>query len=57
MEELYNIVGRLYVDILHAQKYVESIQNQLKDKDTEIILLKSKLVGLPKDKDKNAESV
>jgi hypothetical protein len=57
MEELFNVVGRLYVDILHAQKYVESMQNQLKDKDTEIILLKSKLVGLPKDKDKNAEPV
>jgi hypothetical protein len=57
MEELLSVVGRLYVDMLHAQKYIESMQNQLKDKDTEIIALKSKLVGLPKDKDKNAEEV
>jgi hypothetical protein len=57
MEELLSIVGRLYVDMLHAQKYIESMQNQLKDKDTEIIALKSKLVGSPKDKDKNAEEV
>jgi hypothetical protein len=55
MEELLSIVGRLYVDMLHAQKYIESMQNQLKDKDTEIIALKSKLVGSPKDKDKNIE--
>ena len=57
MEELLSIVGRLYVDMLHAQKYIESMQNQLKDKDTEIIALKSKLVGSPKDKDKNVEEV
>jgi len=57
MEELLSIVGRLYVDMLHAQKYIESMQGQLKDKDTEIITLKSKLVGLPKDKDKNVEDV
>lgn len=57
MEELLSIVGRLYVDMFHAQKYIESMQNQLKDKDTEIIALKSKLSGLPKDKDKNVEQV
>lgn len=33
MEDLYSIIGKLYVDIFHAQKYIESLQNNIKDKD------------------------
>jgi hypothetical protein len=36
MEELYNIIGKLYVDIYNAQKYIESLQNILKEKDKTI---------------------
>jgi len=55
MEELFGIIGRLYVEIYHAQKYIETIQNQLKDKDAEIIALKAKIASAVKDKDKNIE--
>lgn len=55
MEELFTIIGRLYVEMYHAQKYIETVQTQLKDKDTEIISLKSKVAGTNKDKDKNIE--
>jgi hypothetical protein len=48
MEELLGIIGRLYVDMYNTQKYIESLQKQLKDKDTEISVLKNKLI--PKDK-------
>jgi hypothetical protein len=40
MEELFNIIGKLYVDIYNAQKVLEMLQKQLKDKDIELIDLK-----------------
>jgi hypothetical protein len=43
MEELLMIVGKLYVEIYQTQKYMESIQQQLKEKDSEILSLKQKL--------------
>lgn len=43
MEELYLIIGKLYVDVLHAQKYIEALQTNLKDKDTTIADLKLQL--------------
>lgn len=51
MEELFNIIGKLYVDMYHAQKYIETMQAQLKEKDSEIINLKAKLNNISKDKD------
>ena len=36
MEELYNIIGKLYVDIYNSQKYIDSLQNLLKEKDKTI---------------------
>lgn len=40
MEELFNIIGKLYVDLYNMQKLLERLQQQLKDKDSEIIKLK-----------------
>lgn len=37
------IIGKLYVDIYQTQKYMDSIQQQLKEKDNEILSLKQKL--------------
>ena len=36
MDELYNIIGRLYIDIVNSQKYIEMLQNQIKEKDKTI---------------------
>jgi hypothetical protein len=55
MEELFGIIGRLYVEMHHAQKYIETIQAQLKDKDNEIVALKAKMSSSLKDKDLNIE--
>jgi cell division protein FtsL len=33
MDELYNLIGRLYADIYNAQKYIEVLNHQIKDKD------------------------
>jgi hypothetical protein len=40
MEELFNIIGKLYVDIYNAQKVLEIMRQQLQDKENEIINLK-----------------
>jgi hypothetical protein len=40
MEELFNIIGKLYVDIYNMQKLLEHLQQQIKDKDSEILKLK-----------------
>ena len=36
MEELFNIIGKLYVDIYNTQKVLEMMRQQLQDKDNEI---------------------
>jgi len=41
MEELFNIIGKLYVDIYNTQKVLEIIRQQLQDKDNEINNLKN----------------
>lgn len=40
MEDLFNIIGKLYVDIYNTQKVLEMLQKQLRDKDAELIELK-----------------
>lgn len=40
MEELFNIVGKLYVDIYNTQKVLEIMRQQLQEKDNEIDNLK-----------------
>lgn len=49
MDELFSVIGRLYVDMYNTQKYIESLQKQVKDKDNEISLLKTKIVSASKD--------
>ena len=46
MEEIFNIIGRLYVDSYNSQKVIELLQQQIKDKDQELNTLRQ-----PKSKD------
>jgi hypothetical protein len=39
-EDIFNIIGKLYVDIYNTQKVLEMLQKQLRDKDAELIELK-----------------
>lgn len=41
MEEIFNIIGKLYVDSYNSQKVIEILQQQVKDKDKEIEELKN----------------
>jgi hypothetical protein len=40
MEEIFNIIGKLYIDVFQAHKAIESLQQKLKDKEEEIEQLK-----------------
>ena len=35
MEELFNIIGKLYVDIYNTQKVLEMMRQQLQDKENQ----------------------
>jgi hypothetical protein len=39
-EQLFTIIGKLYVEALNSQRVAELLQNKLKDKDAEIQDLK-----------------
>ena len=36
MEDLFNIIGKLYVDIYNSQKVIEILQKQIKAQNEEI---------------------
>jgi flavodoxin len=40
MEELFNIIGKLYVDIYNTQKVLDMLQKQIQEQDAEIVRLK-----------------
>jgi di/tripeptidase len=41
MEEIFNMIGKLYVDSYNSQKVITILQQQIKDKDQEIEELKN----------------
>lgn len=38
-EEMYSIIGRLYIDVYSAQRYITALQEELKNKDQKILSL------------------
>lgn len=45
MDELFNIIGRLYADLYNTQRLIEVLQEQLKNKDKELSDLKKTLAN------------
>jgi hypothetical protein len=41
MDEAFTIIGKLYVEILNMQKYIELLQGQIKEKDKKVSELQS----------------
>lgn len=41
-EQLFTIIGKLYADIVNAQKIIELLQQKLQEKDKEILELTGK---------------
>lgn len=44
MDELFNVIGKLYVEIYNSQKVLQILQDQIRQKDEEIQHLKSKIL-------------
>jgi hypothetical protein len=42
MDELFNIIGKLYVDIYNSQRVIDMMRQQLQDKENQIQNLKNK---------------
>jgi hypothetical protein len=42
MDELFLIIGKLYVELTNVQKYIELLQSQNKEKDKRISELQNK---------------
>ena len=40
MEELFNIIGKLYVDIYNSQKVVQMLKDQIKQQEQELQQIK-----------------
>jgi hypothetical protein len=40
MDDLFIIIGKLYTDIVNAQKIIDMLQQQIKEKNEEILELK-----------------
>jgi peptidoglycan hydrolase CwlO-like protein len=45
MDELFNMIGRLYADVSTMQSAIENLQQTIKDKDKEIAEFKKLLVN------------
>jgi hypothetical protein len=41
-EQLFNMIGKLYADIVNAQKIIDLLQKKLQEKDQEILALEGK---------------
>ena len=39
LDEIFAVIGKLYVDLYNSQKVIDLLQHQLKDKDKEILRL------------------
>jgi hypothetical protein len=49
-DQLFNIIGKLYVEALNCQKVIELLQNRLSDRDKEIQELRNKTDQILNDK-------
>jgi hypothetical protein len=43
MDELFTLIGKLYVDLVQTQKFIDNLQKQIQAKDNEISAMQSSL--------------
>lgn len=41
MDELFSMIGKLYVELINMQKYIETLRTEIKEKDNKIAELQS----------------
>ncbi len=45
MDEVFTIIGRMYVDIIQSQKAIGELQKQLEEKNKEIVGLQNSIIA------------
>lgn len=45
MEEVFTIIGKMYVDIIQSQKTINELQKQIEEKNKEIFTLQGSLIA------------
>jgi hypothetical protein len=45
MEEVFSIIGKMYIDIIQSQKTINELQKQIEEKNKEIFTLQSSLIA------------
>lgn len=45
MDEIFTIIGKMYIDIIQSQKTIVELQKQLENKDKEISSLQQSIVS------------
>lgn len=45
MDEVFTIIGRMYVDIIQSQKAINELQKQLEEKNKEISSLQNSIIA------------
>lgn len=45
MDEVFTIIGKMYMDIIQSQKVIAELQKQLEDKNKEIVSLQSSIIS------------
>ena len=45
MDELFTIIGKMYVDLVQSQKVITELQKQVETKDSEIISLQNSIIA------------
>lgn len=43
MDELFTIIGRLYIEVVQSQKVIENLQKKISTKDEEISMIEKSL--------------
>ena len=44
MDELFTIIGKMYVDLVQSQKVITELQKQVETKDSEILSLQNSII-------------
>ena len=49
MEEIFTLIGKMYVDIVQSQKVIADLQKQLEDKNKNITSLQNSIIAKQND--------
>jgi hypothetical protein len=45
MEDIFAVIGKMYLDLLQSQKIIESLQKKLEDRENDISSLQASIIS------------